>query len=66
MRVAYLVGPVAVGAIAGTSLSVGDAIALVALPAMAGLVMVTEINERLRQRRAGAAPQHPQRAATAS
>jgi MFS family permease len=66
MRVAYLVGPVAVGAIAGTSLSVGDAIALVALPAMAGLVMVTEINDRLLQRRTGATPQHPQRAATAS
>jgi MFS family permease len=65
MRVAFLVGPVAVGAIAGTSLSVGDAIALVALPAMVGLVMVTEFNDRLLQRRAGAVPESLQGAATA-
>ena len=65
MRVAYLGSPVAVGAIAGTSLSVGDAIAVVALPAMVGLVIVTECNERLIQRRAGAALKHQQRAATA-
>jgi hypothetical protein len=47
MRVAYVVTPVAVGGIAGTALSVGTAIAVVTLPAMVGLVLVTEWNRRL-------------------
>jgi MFS family permease len=47
MRVAYLVTPVAVGGLAGTSLSVGDAIAICTLPALIGLVIVTEWNQRL-------------------
>jgi hypothetical protein len=47
MRVAYLITPVAVGALAGTDLSVGGAIAIVTLPAMIGLAVVTEVNERL-------------------
>lgn len=50
MRVAFLVTPVAVGSLAGTSLSVGDAIALVTLPCLAGLVVVTEWSHRLLQR----------------
>jgi MFS family permease len=50
MRMAYLVTPVAVGTLAGSSLSVGDAIALFTLPAMVGLVVVTEWNERLGRR----------------
>jgi fucose permease len=55
MRVASLLTPVAVGALAGTSLSVGEAMAIVALPAIGGLVVVTEANERLlRRARAGA------------
>ena len=51
MRVAYLITPVAVGALAGTSLSVGEAIAIFTLPATIGLVIVTEWNERLLRRR---------------
>jgi hypothetical protein len=47
MRVAYLVTPVAVGGLAGTTLSVGDAIAIFTLPAAIGLVIVTEWNRRL-------------------
>lgn len=47
MRGAFLVMPVAVGWLAGTSLSVGAAIAIVSLPAMVGLAAVTEVNERL-------------------
>jgi MFS family permease len=54
MRAAFLITPVAVGALAGTSLSVGEAIAIVTLPAMIGLVIVTEWNERLLRRRVGA------------
>lgn len=50
IRVALLVTPVGVGALAGTSLSVGDAIAIFTLPAMVGLVVVTEWNERLLRR----------------
>jgi MFS family permease len=50
MRVAFLVSPVAVGWLAGTGLSVGDAIAIFTLPAMLGLVVVTEWNERLVRR----------------
>ena len=47
MRVAYLVTPVAVGGLAGTTSSVGDAIAIFTLPAAIGLVIVTEWNRRL-------------------
>ncbi len=47
MRIAYLITPVAVGGLAGTDLSVGGAIAIVTLPAMIGLAVVTEANERL-------------------
>ena len=54
MRAAYLTTPVAVGALAGTSLSVGEAIAIVTLPALIGLVIVTEWNERLLRRSVGA------------
>jgi hypothetical protein len=50
MRIAYLIAPVAVGGLAGTRLSVGDAIALFTLPAMIGLAVVTEWNERLLRR----------------
>ena len=50
MRVAYLVTPVAVGGLAGTTLSVGDAIAIFTLPAAIGLVIVTEWNQRLLRR----------------
>jgi hypothetical protein len=50
MRVAYLVTPVAVGGLAGTYLTVGDAIAIFTLPAAIGLVIVTEWNNRLLQR----------------
>lgn len=50
MRLAFLVTPVAVGALAGTGLSVGDAIAVFTLPAMIGLVTVTEANARLLRR----------------
>lgn len=50
MRMAYLVTPVAVGTLAGTSLSVGAAIAIFTLPAIVGLVVVTECNERLFRR----------------
>jgi MFS family permease len=50
MRVAYLATPVAVGWLAGTGLTVGDAIAICALPAMVGLAIVTEWNERLLRR----------------
>ena len=53
MRVAYLVTPVAVGGLAGTTLSVGDAIAIVTLPALVGLVFVTEWNQRLLRRATG-------------
>jgi MFS family permease len=47
MRVAFLITPVAVGALAGTSLSVGEAIAISTLPATIGFVIVTEWNVRL-------------------
>ncbi len=47
MRIAYLITPGAVGGLAGTDLSVGGAIAIVTLPAMIGLAVVTEANERL-------------------
>jgi len=51
MRLAFLVTPVAVGGLAGTSLSVGAAIAIFSLPAAAGLAVVTEWNDRLLVRR---------------
>lgn len=41
MRVAFLATPVAVGALAGTSLSVGGAIAVFTLPSMVGLAVVS-------------------------
>jgi MFS family permease len=50
MRVAFLVTPVAVGGLAGTSLTVGAAIAIFTLPAALGLVIVTGWNERLLRR----------------
>ena len=50
MRVAFLVTPVAVGWLAGTTLSVGDAIAICTLPAAIGLMIVTEWNQRLLRR----------------
>ncbi len=51
MRVAYLVTPVAVGGLAGTTSSVGDAIAIFTLPALIGLVIITEWNQQLLRRR---------------
>jgi MFS family permease len=56
MRVAFLITPVVVGSLAGTSLSVGDAIAIFTLPALIGLAIVTEWNERLIRRTAETAP----------
>jgi MFS family permease len=56
LRVALLVTPVAIGALAATDLSVGGAIALCSLPAAVGLVIVTEWNDRLLRRAAGSAP----------
>ena len=53
MRAGYLLTPVAVGALAGSSLSVGSAIAICTLPATVGLVVVTECNDRLLRRRSG-------------
>jgi hypothetical protein len=50
MRLAFLATPVAVGWLAGTHLSVGNAIAIFTLPALVGLVLVTELNERLLRR----------------
>src|SRR5947207_1396091 len=47
MREAYLVTPVDEGGLAGTTSSVGDAIAIFTLPALIGLVIVTEWNQRL-------------------
>ena len=55
MRVAYLGSPVAVGTIAGTSRSVGDAVALLTLPALVGLFVISEWNERSRRRQAATA-----------
>lgn len=51
MRVAYLSTPVLVGGLAGTDLSVGDAIAIVTMPAIVGFAIVTEWNEHLLRRR---------------
>ena len=52
MRLAFLGSPVAVGAIASTSLSVGDAIALLTLPSLVGLAVTSEWTDRLARRRA--------------
>jgi MFS family permease len=60
MRVAFLFTPLFVGAMAGTSLSVGEAIAIATMPAALGLVVVTELNERLlRSRRETVAAELP-------
>ena len=50
-RLAFLVTPVAVGGLAGTSLAVGSAIAVFTFPALIGLAVVTEANHRLLRRR---------------
>ena len=50
-RIAVLATPVAVGAIAGTSWSVGAAIAVVTLPCVVGFAAITELNDRLLRRR---------------
>lgn len=55
MRLAFITTPIVVGGLAGTSLSVGDAIAIVTLPAMAGLAIVTTVTERLARRTAATA-----------
>ncbi len=55
MRITFLGSPVAVGALAATSLSVGNAIAVLTLPALLGLTVVTEWTDRLLRRRATAA-----------
>ena len=52
MRLAFLGSPVLVGAIAGSGRSIGDAIALLALPAMLGLALTSEWTDRLLGRRA--------------
>lgn len=59
MRVAFLITPVVVGGLAGTSLSVGSAIAIFSLPAAFGLAVVTEWNDRLLRRRAQAPGRNP-------
>jgi MFS family permease len=51
-RIAVMTTPVLVGAIAGTSWSVGDAIAIVTLPSVVAYVAVTEVNARMLRRRA--------------
>jgi MFS family permease len=57
MRIAFLLTPVIVGGLAGTNLSVGQAVAIYSLPAAVGLVVVTEWNERLlRRTKADAGP----------
>lgn len=50
VRIAFLVTPLAVGWLAGTALSVGEAVALFALPAMLGLAIVSGLNDRLLRR----------------
>jgi MFS family permease len=54
-RIAVMTTPVLVGAIAGTSWSVGDAIAIVTLPSVVAYVAVTELNARMLRRRAAEA-----------
>jgi len=56
MRLAFLGTPVLVGTLAATSLSVGDAIAILTLPSLLGLAVVSEWNERLLRRRSRPQP----------
>lgn len=49
-RLALLIAPVVVGSLAASSLSVGSAIALVTLPALAGFVILDRMIERVRPR----------------
>ncbi|WP_370327851.1 MFS transporter [Euzebya sp.] len=51
MRVSFLLAPAGIGWLAGTALSVGQAIAVLTLPALIGLAVVTEANRRLLRRR---------------
>lgn len=51
MRLGFLATPVAVGALAATDLAVGDAIALLTLPSLVGLAIVSEWTARLQRRR---------------
>lgn len=53
-RLAVMITPVVVGAIAGTSWSVGAAIAVVALPSVVAFVVVTEAAQRSLARRGAA------------
>lgn len=53
-RIAVMLTPVLVGAIAGTSWSVGDAIAVVTLPSIVAFAFVTERNQRTLRRRRSA------------
>lgn len=59
MRIAFLATPLGVGWLAGTSLSVGDAIAIFTLPAMIGLVIVSESNRRLLRHQTVRTPSRP-------
>jgi len=52
MRIGFLAAPVAIGAVAGTSWTVGAAVALFAIPATIGFAAVTETNARMIRRRA--------------
>lgn len=54
MRLAAMTTPVLVGAIAGTSWSVGAAIAVITLPSTVAYVVVTELTERMLGRRVAA------------
>lgn len=55
-RIAVMTTPLLVGAIAGTSWSVGAAIAVVTLPSVVAFVIVTEVGERMARRRAFVTP----------
>lgn len=50
-RITFLGSPVIVGALAATSLSVGEAMAVLTLPALLGLTVITEWTDRLVRRR---------------
>ncbi len=50
MRVTFLLTPLAVGTLAGSSFSVGSAIAIVAIPAVIGVFVVAEWSHRLLDR----------------
>ena len=50
LNLAGLVAPVIVGGLAGTALEVGGALAVVTLPALAGLALTSAANQRLHQR----------------